>query len=184
MSAGARPVGGPILNREFKWLIGFFTVAVVFLGWRFLAGLGATTGLNDGFPWGIWIAYDVVVGTALACGGYAVALLCYVLNRGQYHPLVRPAILTSALGYSLAALSVVIDVGRYWALPKVIFFPWLDWSLAFDFPKERALLPPDCIWRMKKIHMPMIRSMGAQEIRVSRKGLSLGFLTVISILLA
>ena len=26
MSAGARAVGGSILNREFKWLIGFFAV--------------------------------------------------------------------------------------------------------------------------------------------------------------
>ena len=39
-------------------------------------------------------------------GGYAVALLVYILNKGQYHPLVRPAILTSLLGYGLAVLAV------------------------------------------------------------------------------
>ena len=38
-------------------------------------------------------------GTALATGGYAVAILVYVLNRGRYHPLVRSALVTSALGY-------------------------------------------------------------------------------------
>jgi Ni,Fe-hydrogenase I large subunit len=53
--------------------------------------------MNDGYPWGIWIAVDVVVGTALGSGGFAVALLVYVLNRGKLHPLIRPAILTSAL---------------------------------------------------------------------------------------
>ena len=62
----------------------------------------AVSNLNDGYPWGIWIAFDVVTGTALGCGGYAVALLVYILNKGEYHPLVRPAILTSVLGYALA----------------------------------------------------------------------------------
>ena len=52
-----------------------------------------STNLSDGYPWGIWIAFDVVVGTALGCGGYAVALLVYILNKGEYHPLVRPAVL-------------------------------------------------------------------------------------------
>ena len=46
----------------------------------------------------------MVTGTALACGGYAVALLVYIFNKGKYHPLVRPALLTSALGYSMAAV--------------------------------------------------------------------------------
>ena len=36
------------------------------------------------------LAFAVVVtGTALACGGYAVAILVYVLNRGRFHALVR-----------------------------------------------------------------------------------------------
>jgi Ni/Fe-hydrogenase subunit HybB-like protein len=92
--------------------------------WRFLAGLGAVANINDGYPWGIWIAFDVVTGTALGCGGYAVALLVYILNKGEYHPLVRPAILTSLLGYGLAVLAVAIDLGRFWELWKVPLFVW------------------------------------------------------------
>lgn len=87
--------------------------------WRFVAGLGAASAMSDGYPWGLWIVFDVVVGTALACGGYAMALLAYVFNEGKYHRLVRPAILTSALGYSIAGMSVLIDVGR----------PWLGWKV-------------------------------------------------------
>lgn len=119
MNPHARPVGGPILTRTFLVAAALFLVSLPIIGWRFVSGLGPTTALNDGYPWGIWIAYDVVTGTALACGGYAVALLCYILNEGKYHPLIRPAILTSALGYSLAGASIVIDVGRYWNLWKV-----------------------------------------------------------------
>jgi Ni/Fe-hydrogenase subunit HybB-like protein len=91
---------------------------------RFTQGLGAATAMNDGYPWGLWIAFDVVVGTGLASGGYALALLVYVFNQGRYHPLVRPAILTSALGYGVAGVAVVFDVGRWWGLAKVPFMPW------------------------------------------------------------
>jgi len=115
----AKPVGGPLFTRSFLVLVALSALAGLAIVWRFAAGLGATTALNDGYPWGLWIAFDVVTGTALACGGYAIALLVYIFNKGKYHPLVRPAILTSALGYSIAGFSVVIDIGR----------PWMAWKL-------------------------------------------------------
>src|SRR4051794_9175848 len=119
MHAHAQPIGGTLLNRPYKIILALASLGIALIVWRFAAGLGATTALSDGYPWGLWIAFDVVTGTALACGGYAMALLVYVLNRGRYHPLVRPAVLTSALGYSLAAVSVLVDVGR----------PWNGWRL-------------------------------------------------------
>jgi len=47
---------------------------------------------------------------------------------------------------------------------NVTFFCWLASSLAFDLPKDSALFPPLCIWRMKKTQKPMRRRKGAQEI--------------------
>jgi Ni/Fe-hydrogenase subunit HybB-like protein len=124
MSAHAQAVGGPILTRPFKFLLTLFAVAAVLILYRLATGLGTVTAMNDGYPWGLWIAFDVVTGTALACGGYAVALLVYILNRGKYHPLVRPAVLTSALGYSLAGVGVGLDVGRWWNIWHVPLFFW------------------------------------------------------------
>lgn len=121
MSVRAKPLGGPLVTPITVALAFVAALGVGIIGWRFWAGLGATTALSDGYPWGIWIAYDVVTGTALSCGGYSIAILVYILNRGRYHPLVRPAVLTSALGYTLAGLSVVIDVGR----------PWNAWRLVW-----------------------------------------------------
>ena len=57
---------------------------------------------------------------------------------------------------------------------KVTFLPDVLSSLALLLPKERALLPPDCIWRMKKIHRPMISRKGAQAKRNWSKGFSRG----------
>ncbi|MBC8406140.1 MAG: Ni/Fe-hydrogenase cytochrome b subunit, partial [Planctomycetes bacterium] len=100
----AQPIGGPILTKGYRVILALSLTAFAIVFWRLIAGLGPTTDLSDGYPWGIWIAFDVATGTALACGGYATAILCYVLNKGKYHPLVRPAILTSALGYTIAGL--------------------------------------------------------------------------------
>jgi hypothetical protein len=46
---------------------------------------------------------------------------------------------------------------------NVTFFCCDASSLALDLPKERALLPPLCICRMKKTQNPMRRMKGAQE---------------------
>ena len=128
MSAHAQPVGGRILTRSFRILSAFFAIGAVLILYRLVVGLGKVTAMNDGYPWGLWIAFDVVTGTALACGGYAVALLVYILNKGKYHPLVRPAILTSALGYTLAGMGVALDIGRWWNMWRVPLYVW-HWNL-------------------------------------------------------
>jgi Ni/Fe-hydrogenase subunit HybB-like protein/Fe-S-cluster-containing dehydrogenase component len=115
----SEPVGTRVLTWPFGILATLAIIGVIGVLYRFLVGLGPTTNLSDGYPMGLWIAFDVVTGTALACGGYAVALLVYLLNRGTYHPLVRAAIVTSALGYTLGGLSVLIDIGRWWNFYKI-----------------------------------------------------------------
>lgn len=124
----AAPVGGPLLTVPYKILLAVAALGICLILWRFAVGLGTATAMSDGYPWGLWIAFDVVTGTALACGGYAMAILVYIFNRGRYHALVRPAVLTSALGYSIAGLSVAIDVGRPWYIWKVPLYVW-RWNL-------------------------------------------------------
>ena len=119
MSAPARPVEGKFLTTPVKIMLVLWGLGTVAALWRFTQGLGAATAMNDGYPWGIWIAFDVVVGTGLASGGYAMALLVYVFNRGRYHPLVRPALVTSFLGYSVAGVAIAFDLGRYWNMWRI-----------------------------------------------------------------
>jgi Ni/Fe-hydrogenase subunit HybB-like protein len=114
MSDESKPIGGEVLTKPFKVLMAFALFAAVLVIIRLYFGLGKVTNMSDGYPWGIWIAYDVVAGTAVACGGYAMAILVYVINKGEYHPLVRPALLASMFGYTLAGISVMFDIGRYW----------------------------------------------------------------------
>ncbi|AKH19113.1 Ni/Fe-hydrogenase cytochrome b subunit [Sedimenticola thiotaurini] len=109
-----QPVEGKIFTLPFMFLGVLAAIGLYFLGVRFIDGMGAVANINSGYPWGIWVVYDVVVGTALACGGYALAFVIYVLNKGKYHPLIRPAILASLFGYALGGFGAFFDMGRYW----------------------------------------------------------------------
>jgi len=108
------PTGGPLVTPVTVVLAALSLAAAGVLIARLFLGLGAVSNINDGYPWGIWIVYDVLIGTAFACGGYAMAILAYVMNKGEYHPMVRPALLASMFGYTLAAVSLFFDLGRWW----------------------------------------------------------------------
>jgi Ni/Fe-hydrogenase subunit HybB-like protein len=117
----AQPIGGRLISPVTMVLAALVAIAVFFAAQRFLFGFNSVANINDGFPWGIWIAWDVVIGTGLACGGYALALLVYIANKGQYHPLMRPALLASVFGYTLGGISVIFDLGRYWNFWHILF---------------------------------------------------------------
>ena len=118
------PVGGRLVTAPFIILLIIVFVASIVLTQRFVFGLGAATNLNDGYPWGIWIAIDLIIGTALGCGGFVMALLVYILNRGEYHPMARAGLMTSLFGYSLGGLAVMFDLGRWWQGYNIML-PWL-----------------------------------------------------------
>ncbi len=111
---GAEPLGGAVWNTFTVSLLLPIALMIGVLVVRFTSGLGAVTNMNDGYPWGIWIAFDVVVGSALGAGGFSVAFLTYILNRGEYHPIVRPALLAALFGYVQTSFAVFFDIGRYW----------------------------------------------------------------------
>jgi Ni/Fe-hydrogenase subunit HybB-like protein len=112
--AHPRPIGGKLLDRPMKILLAVFGVAAVVILYRFFAGIGPVSNMNDGYAWGIWEPVNVVVFTGIGAGAYSVGLLCYLLNRGAYHPLVRPAALLGAIAYTLGGSSIIIALGRYW----------------------------------------------------------------------
>lgn len=117
------PVGGPLLNAVTLTAGVLIAVMAAIILVRLFYGLGSVTNLNDGYPWGIWIVVDVVIGSAFACGGFSVAMLVYIFNKGEYHPLVRPALLASLFGYTLAGVGVIFDLGRWWNVWNM-FWPW------------------------------------------------------------
>jgi len=87
--------------------LGFYSTVV-----RFTEGLGRSTNLNDQFPWGIWIGFDVLCGVMLAAGGFTLTAAVHIFNIKRLHPIVRPTILTAFLGYVLVCIALMYDLGR------------------------------------------------------------------------
>jgi Ni/Fe-hydrogenase subunit HybB-like protein len=126
--AHPKPIGGKLFDPLMKVLLVLFGVAAVVMVYRFFAGIGPVSNMSDGFTWGIWEPVNVVVFTGIGAGAFSVALLCYLLNKGEYHWLVRPAVLTGAICYTLGASSIVVALGRYW---NAYWLPWVPvWNLS------------------------------------------------------
>jgi Ni/Fe-hydrogenase subunit HybB-like protein len=123
-----QPLKRPILTPPFLVLGVIALIGTYFLVQRFMHGMGLVTNLNGGYAWGVWVVYDIVVGTALACGGYALAITVYLMNKGKYHPLIRPALLASLLGYGLGGIGALIDMGRWWQFYNIL----LPWHMNFN----------------------------------------------------
>jgi len=99
---------------------------------RFVGGLGAVTNLDNNYPRGIWIGFDLLCGVALAAGGFVTSAARYIFGLKRFHSAVRPAILTAFLGYALVVLALHYDVGRPWRLPYPIFYSQGTSSLLFE----------------------------------------------------
>ena len=91
---------------------------------RVFYGLGGSTNLSDKFPWGIWIGFDVMCGEALAAGGFTLVAMVHIFNIKTYKPVLRPAILTAFLGYSLVTVGLLFDLGR----PYRLWHPLVMWN--------------------------------------------------------
>ena len=144
-------------------------VGLPVLVYRFAAGLGATTNLSQTQPWGLWIGFDMMTGIALAAGGFTIGATVEIIGLDEYHPIERPAILTGFLGYMLAVIGLVADLGKPWNMIGIFsnngtqsvlfevawcvccyttvlllefsvpFFEWLGWE-RFYRPLKKALL--------------------------------------------
>ena len=89
-------------------------LAAVLLFIRFTQGIGAITNLNQEYPWGFWIGFDVVTGVAFAGGAYVVTFMVYILGQEKYHPIVRVTVLNGFLAYAFYAGALLLDLGRPW----------------------------------------------------------------------
>jgi Ni/Fe-hydrogenase subunit HybB-like protein len=132
MSQEAAVARGNIFS-PFNVVAGIIVIAgLIVTVLRFTGGLGATTNLSDYNPWGIWIGFDLLVGVALAAGGYVTSAAVYIFGMKRYHSAVRPAILTGFLGYALVVLALHYDVGQPWRLPYPFLMSRGTTSLLFE----------------------------------------------------
>ncbi len=137
-------------------------VGLPLIAYRFAYGLGAVTNLSQIQPWGIWIGFDMMTGIVLAAGGFTLGAAVHIFGLHEYHPIVRPALLTAFLGYLMAVFGLMADLGKPWNMIMALihhgsasalfevawcvmcyttvlllefmlpFFEWLGWRRAHD----------------------------------------------------
>ena len=62
-------------------------------------------------PWGLWIALDMS-SIALSAGAFLLCAAVYLLGLKQFQPVARTATFVGLIGYSMAMLCLVLDIGR------------------------------------------------------------------------
>nr|WP_320131442.1 hydrogenase [uncultured Holophaga sp.] len=111
-------------------LLTLATLFVFLAAFRLLAGLGASTNLNDRWPWGLWIGADLTA-VALAGAGYSMCMMAHILHIDDFHALSRRGMLISLLGYVFVLLTLFLEVGR-WDNAYIPLFSWGHASPLFE----------------------------------------------------
>lgn len=64
MSHDPQPLGGKIISKPVMIFGPLIVICMLLIVKRLVFGLGSVSDLNGGFPWGVWIAFDLLIGTA------------------------------------------------------------------------------------------------------------------------
>ena len=87
-------------------------VAGILVFWK---GLGITN-LTDYVPWGLWITIDLS-SIALGAGAFSLCAGVYLFGLKRFQPVARTATFVGLIGYTMATLSLILDIGkpeRFW----------------------------------------------------------------------
>ena len=113
----------PILTRPFVALCTLGAVACGLVLYREAAGLGAASGMNDAYAWGIWKTFNIMALTGLGSGGFSIGIATWLFGRRSLHSVMRTAVLSSFLIYASGLMLLGIDVGRPWNFLWILA-PW------------------------------------------------------------
>jgi Ni/Fe-hydrogenase subunit HybB-like protein len=82
-------------------------VAGIFVFWKGLV----ITNLTDLVPWGLWITIDLS-SIALSAGAFSLCAGVYLFGLKRYQPIARTATFVGLIGYTMAMLALILDIGR------------------------------------------------------------------------
>ncbi len=101
-------------------------VAGIFVFWKGLS----ITNLSDLVPWGLWITIDLS-SIALAAGAFSLCAAVHLFGLKRYEPIARTATFVGLIGYTMAMLALVLDIGRPDRFWKALVY-WNPHSLLWE----------------------------------------------------
>lgn len=69
------------------------------------------TNLSNLIPWGLWIGIDLS-SVALSAGAFLLSAAVYLIGRKELMPVARTAVFIGLIGYSMAMMTLLLDIGR------------------------------------------------------------------------
>ncbi len=107
---------------------------MLFLGLLMAIGAGAAlvvfaeglhvTNLTDLVPWGLWISIDLSA-ISLAAGAFSISAIAYLLGRKELRPVAKTAVYVGFVGYSIAMMMLLLDIGR----PDRFWHGFVFWNI-------------------------------------------------------
>ncbi len=114
------------LTKFHYWLVGLTIVMVAgVIGALivFVKGL-VVTNLTDLVPWGLWITIDLS-SIALSAGAFTLCAAVYLIGLKEYQPVAKTATFIGIIGYSMAMLCLLLDIGR----PDRFWHAFVFWNV-------------------------------------------------------
>ncbi len=119
----AVPASREPVVRWMAFLSVFMAVGVGAALMVFIKGL-VITNLTDLVPWGLWISIDLSA-IALAAGAFSVSAIAYLLRKKELQPVARTAVFVGFVGYSIAMMMLLLDIGR----PDRFWHGFVFWNI-------------------------------------------------------
>jgi Ni/Fe-hydrogenase subunit HybB-like protein len=88
------------------------------------------TNLTDLVPWGLWITLDLSA-ISVSAGAFSLCAGVYLFGLKRYEPIARTATFIGLIGYTMAMLALVLDIGRPDRFWKALVF-WNTHSLLWE----------------------------------------------------
>ncbi|MGD2156303.1 MAG: polysulfide reductase NrfD [Anaerolineales bacterium] len=105
------------LTSKLTWFHGWMVILAGLMVAGLIAGLIVftqglvVTNLTDLVPWGLWITIDLS-SIALSAGAFTLCAAVYLIGLKEYQPVARTATFIGFIGYSMAMMCLLLDIGR------------------------------------------------------------------------
>ena len=128
MRAGDEPAWWRPVSR-ILWVLILATVATTVV--RFATGIATIANINQAYPWGWWVGFDMLTRIALGGVGFTMAAAGEIFAIKGFRHIVRAALLVGLLWDLTYAAVLMVELGRPWMV-WMVFLSWAPTSAMYE----------------------------------------------------
>jgi Ni/Fe-hydrogenase subunit HybB-like protein len=117
----------PVLGTLWMLVLAAVVATIV----RFATGLATIANINQAYPWGWWVGFDMLTRIALGGVGFTMAAAGEIFDIKGLRHIVRAALLVGLLWYVTYAAVLMVELGRPWMI-WMVFLSWAPTSAMYE----------------------------------------------------